>query len=289
LKKVFSLFFIFLFGILTLSQTFYNEQDKEICKSKFNYAVGSKLADKPINIIITEIGKSFIGTDYQAHTLEKEGDERLVIDLTGFDCTTFLENVLAFARCIKSEKFNFEDFQNELIMIRYRNGVIDHYPSRLHYFSDWIYDNSKKGIIEDITKKIGGIIYPGKVGFMTANKKEYKQISENEIYYNQIREQEQKINKRAYYYIPKNQVRKIENKIQSGYLIAITTNIHGLDISHTGIAIKKDNGRIYLLHASSSGTKVQISEKPLSKYLAGNKSQTGIIVLKPLEPTNPKN
>ena len=143
MKKVLSLIFIALLSILTSSQTVYKEQDKEIFISKIKFAADKRLAQKSINEIIAEIGKSFIGTDYKAHTLEKEGDERLVVNLRGFDCTTFLENILAFARCIKSGKTSFEDFQDELIKIRYRNGVIDKYPSRLHYFSDWIYDNAK--------------------------------------------------------------------------------------------------------------------------------------------------
>jgi hypothetical protein len=35
---------------------------------------------------------------------------------------------------------------------------------------------------------------------------------------------------------------------------------------------------VYLLHASSDAGRVLISEKPLAEYLAGNKSQTGIMV-----------
>ena len=50
-----------------------------------------------------------------------------------------------------------------------------------------------------------------------------------------------------------------------------------LDIVHTGFAIEK-NGRIHLMHASSKNMKVEISEKTLSDYLVGNKSQSGIIV-----------
>ncbi len=72
-------------------------------------------------------------------SLEKDGDEQLVINLTGLDCTTFLENSLALARCIKKGTTSFEDYLEELQFIRYRDGVIDGYTSRLHYFSDWIY------------------------------------------------------------------------------------------------------------------------------------------------------
>jgi hypothetical protein len=79
------------------------------------------------------------------------------------------------------------------------------------------------------------------------------------------------------------EIEKNESKIQSGDIIGITTNITGLDISHTGIAIRMDDGRIHLMHAPNIGFKVQITDKPLSNYILGNKKQTGIIVLRPSE------
>ncbi|NNG26695.1 MAG: hypothetical protein HKM87_04170, partial [Ignavibacteriaceae bacterium] len=44
------------------------DSNVQICDSKFNHAVDEKLVDKPINEVIVEIGKSFTGTDYAAHT-----------------------------------------------------------------------------------------------------------------------------------------------------------------------------------------------------------------------------
>ena len=126
--------------------------------------------------LLVEIGKSFLETEYVAHTLEKEGDEQLVINLTGLDCTTFLETSLTFARCIKKGKTSFEDYQNELTFIRYRDGKIDKYPSRLHYFSDWIYNNQQKSIVKDITEEIGGKKIKFAVDFMSKNPKYYKQL-----------------------------------------------------------------------------------------------------------------
>ena len=69
--------------------------------------------------------------------------------------------------------------------------------------------------------------------------------------------------------------------IQTGDIIALTSAIKGLDITHTGFAIRKEDGRIHLLHASSKG-KVEISELPLADYLQGIKHNTGIIVARPL-------
>jgi len=274
--------------LLFLSSTVYSqifsEKDVEVCNSKFNLAVDKALSEKPINEVIIQIGKSFLGTEYVANTLEKVGDEQLVINLTGLDCTTFLETSLTFARCIKKGNTSFEDYQEELTFIRYRDGKLDKYPSRLHYFSDWIYNNQQKGIVKDITEELGGTKIKFNLNFMSENPKYYKQLEENPEFIPVIRKQEKEINSRQYFYIPEDDIEKIESKIQAGDLIALTTSDKGLDIGHVGLAIKMDSGRIHFLHAPLAGSKVQITEKPLSDYAKKIKKHTGIIVLRVLEP-----
>ncbi|MGE5682055.1 MAG: N-acetylmuramoyl-L-alanine amidase-like domain-containing protein [Bacillota bacterium] len=282
--KLFTIIFTLAAFSYSFSQTIFTPKDQEICSSKFQLAVDKKLSEKPVNDVIAEIGKSFLGLDYEAHTLETPGEEQLVVHLTGLDCTTFLENALVFARCVKQGKSSFEDYQKELTKVRYRGGKINKYPSRLHYFSDWIFDNAGKGIVKDITKEIGGKPYDKKVGFMTKNRDKYVQISKNDEYYNAVKATETAINARMYSYIPKKEVKDIESKIQNGYLIAITSGLDGMDIAHVGIAVKLDDGRIHFMHAPIVGAKVQITEKPLADYLMKNKSQTGIMVLQPVEP-----
>ena len=279
---------IILLSFFLLSSNIYSqifsEKDVEVCNSKFNLAVDKSLSEKPINEVIIEIGKSFLETEYIAHTLEKEGDEQLVINLTGLDCTTFLETSLTFARCIKKGKTTFDDYQKELTFIRYHDGKIDKYPSRLHYFSDWIYNNQQKGIVKDISEEIGGKKIKFNLNFMSENPKYYKQLTENPEFIPVIIKQEKEINSRNYFYVPEDDIEKVESKIQTGDLIALTTSDKGLDIGHVGIAIKMDNGRIHFLHAPLAGSKVQITETPLSEYAKKIKKHTGIIVLRVLEP-----
>jgi hypothetical protein len=270
---------IFFFPCISKAQI-YSEEDKEICHYKFSFAEEKNLTDKPIGDVIVEIGKSFLGADYEAHSIEKDGEERLVINLTSFDCTTFLENVLVLSRLVKLNKTSFEDYKNELIKIRYREGIIDQYPSRLHYFSDWIYNNEQKGIIKDVTSEIGGKRINFKLNFMSTHPESYKHLKENPDFIPVIQKQEKEISSRTYYYIPGEKISFIEDKIQNGDLIAFTTNIKGLDISHTGIAVKKENGRVHLLHAPNVGYKVQITEEPISEYVKKVKKHTGIIILR---------
>jgi len=200
------------------------------------------------------------------------------------DCYTFFESSLVFARCIKKEKTSFEDYQNELINVRYRDGIIDQYPSRLHYASDWLYDNDKRGNVKDITKEIGGIPFIKNIDFMGTHSNSYKRIKNNPEYLTEIIVIEKEITEREKYYIPENFIDCVEDKIINGDIILITASADGLDISHTGIAVKLHDGRIHFMHAPLVGKKIQITEQPLGDYIKGLKSHTGIMVGRLLEP-----
>jgi hypothetical protein len=262
----------------------YSEEDIETCSSTFQFAVDENLQEKPINEVIVEVGKSFIGTDYVSHTLEVDGDERLVINLTGLDCNTFLEYALVFARNIKQGKTTFDDYKNELTLIRYRGGKIDRYPSRLHYFTDWIYDNSKKVVVEDITEKIGGEILKLDLSFMSTHPQYYKHLKENPEFIHLIKQQEAEISKRDYYFITREKIADIENKIENGDLLAFTSTVKGLDVNHVGIAVRLDDGRIHVLHAPNVGYQVEITKLPLAEYVMKIEKDSGIIVVRVLEP-----
>lgn len=287
-SKGFLIFAQLFFIVITFSSLYsqiYSENDVEVCESKFQFAVNSDLSSKSINEIIVEMGKSFLGTEYAAHTLEQDGVEQLVINLTGFDCTTFLENVLVFARCIRRNKTTFEDYKKELTFIRYRQGIMDGYPSRLHYFTDWIYDNEKKKIVEDITKDLGGEELTLDISFMSDNSKYYKQLDQNPNFISEIKKQEAEINYcREYYFIPKSKVAEVESKIGNGDIVAFTSTINGLDVNHVGIAVRMEDNRIHILHAPDTGSKVQITESSLSEYVMSIKKHSGIIVMRVLEP-----
>lgn len=274
---------LFLYTGSIFSQVF-SDSDLTICRSKFSYAASANLADESINDIVADIGKTFMGTKYVAQGIEDKGEEQLVINLTGLDCTTFVENALVFARLIKMGKSSFSDYETELRKIRYRNGVIDKYPSRLHYFTDWMYDNEKKGIVDDVTELIGGKPLKFHLNFMSTHPESYPRLREHPEFIKEIRKQEAEISRRNYYFVPKERVGFIENQIENGDIIAFTTNIPGLDVSHVGIAVRMEDDRIHLLHAPNVGSSVQITKDPLSAYLNKIKKDNGIIVLKPLDP-----
>lgn len=282
IRVLFVVISFYLFSLTLIAQVF-SDKDITECNNRFSFALENKLSDKPIGEVISEIGKSFLNTPYEAHTLEVTDREQLVINLSGLDCTTYLETTFALARCIKKNKTTFDDFKNELQFIRYRDGKLDEYPSRLHYFSEWIYNNIQKGIVKDVTKEIGGKPIKFNVNFMSQNPKYYKHLQSNPEFIAIIKKQESEINARQYYYIPQDEIKRVEDKISNGDLIALTTSDKGLDIGHVGFAVKMQNGRIHFLHAPMVGSKVQITEIPLVEYVKKIKKHTGIIVLRATE------
>ncbi len=274
--------FLFLVPALSPGQTICSVESRARLDSVLTALSNIDVSQKSMNELAGDIGVWFLSTPYVEKTLDVPGDEQLVINLMGLDCTTFLESVVTLARLTKLGHLTFEDYEKELEFLRYRDGIRTDYPSRLHYFSDWIYHSIQKGILTDITRDIRGEVYPNSPTFMSENPASYPQLSNTE-FIGQIKKSESEIAARTYYYLPKEAVQQHENLIKSGDVIAITINMDNLDISHVGFAIEH-NGRIHLLHASSNSKKVEISEKPLSEYLLSHKSQSGIMVCRLLTP-----
>jgi hypothetical protein len=262
---------LLLTGILS-AQPLYSDRDRQIWQLHTDEL--KKDNSFPLAQRTAVIAKSFLGTPYKAHTLEVSSDEQLIINLREFDCTTFIESTLAFA--FQSPDTALANFCRKLQLLRYRRGEIDGYASRLHYLSDWLYDNQRKGLITILTEQLGGVPYDKSLRFMTTHRSAYRQLT-NPTVFEEVSQVEDTLARRKLLYIPKTAVKGVEKQLRDGDLIAITTSIQGLDAVHVGFAIWQ-NGQVHLLHASSDEGHVVVSAKPLAEYLAGNKSQTGIMV-----------
>jgi hypothetical protein len=231
--------------------------------------------------LLLKIGKFFLETPYVANTLEKGDSEKLVVNLRELDCTTFAENCLALLRTIRLKNPGFDDFLRQLQYIRYRDGKRDGYPSRLHYFSDWIYNNDQKKAVKSLAKEIAHTLLPNHVNFMSKHPEIYPSLKSHETFISELAKQEKTISERMTWFIPENRLAVVENKLQNGDIMGITTNIEGLDISHVMIAVRI-KGRIRFIHASSKEMKVVISEETLEEYLLKSKMASGIMVARPL-------
>ena len=226
------------------------------------------------------IADRFIGKKYVGGTLEQGKEEPLFICCTKLDCTTFVELVLAIAKTENDGSTRFIDVCHNLETIRYRNGKNNGYTSRLHYISWWINDNAKEGILKEITRELSDEKQILNLNFMSSHPSSYPLLDENPEYIKEIEQLEIPYRNLQTNYIPKEKLsQSICNKIKAGDIIAITTSIKGLDVTHIGFA-HYHNGVLSLLHASSSKGAVTKDVQPLREYLAGKKHHTGIRVFR---------
>ena len=141
---------------------------------------------------------------YVAQTLEVNNKERLVINLRQLDCTTYVENVLALKRCIDNKKYSFADFCNTLRQIRYQQGNVS-YQTRLHYFTWWVTDNTKKGFVKErqSTKFPFTKIQKINVDWMSTHSNNYPMLKANPSWISDIAKAEKSVNGQTIRYIPK--------------------------------------------------------------------------------------
>jgi hypothetical protein len=259
----------------------YTPRDVEIFDEVMERAEAERMDTLPMGEIIVRIGRPFVGGPYTPHTLELPGPERVVVNLREFDCVTYVESVLAMARLIRDGRRGFSAFTEELRRIRYRDGQLNGYPSRLHYFSEWIADKERLGMVRDVTQELGGSRVTEPVNFMSRNASAYPRLVDEPAMVDEIRRVEERLSGLARYAIPQEQIARVADRIRNGDVIALTSTVRGLDIAHTGFALWVD-GRLHLMHAPLVGRSLEISERPLAERILGISGQDGMMVARPL-------
>ena len=226
---------------------------------------------------IIAIAESFIDREYVAGTLDKSTKETLYISTTEFDCTTFIETVLAVTMSVEKGERSFGEFCNNLETTRYRKGCRSGYDSRLHYFTWWVDDNTKKGLIREVThcsisRKTDNSLY-----FMSKHPENYPALANDSVTRKKIEALEAPYAGSTIEYIPKEFLNKkqVDLPIANGDIIALVTDIEGLDVTHVGFALWIEN-RLHLLHASSAQGKIIKDEQTLFEYQKNKKRQQGI-------------
>ena len=232
-------------------------------------------------------GRQFLGTPYVGHTLENGNTEHLIVNTRELDCTTFVETVLALFRCNKNGETSFNAYCNQLRKIRYRQGKITDYTSRLHYFTWWGEDNEAMGLVKCISSGSYPFTAVQKmsINYMSAHPSLYKHLKGNSRFVETIKMYEQASNGKTYRYIPKSLLGESRTKlscIHTGDIVSIITNKAGLDTRHIGIAVWQDDGRLHLMPASSLYKKVVIDSNTFYDYSQKQTSQLGIRIYRPL-------
>ena len=200
----------------------------------------------------------FLDTPYVANRLvgSNTQPEELVIALNELDCFTFLDYIETFKR-----SKNEEDFVNQLKTVRYINGNVE-YLSRKHFYSDWYSENQI--LATDL------LTQPEFSEFVQTDTVELNQGAKG-VYIPGLDVRERDIN-----YVPRDKVSNVLPLLKTGDYIGIRKNIAGLDVTHTGIVIEKQDG-VYMRHASSSKSALKVVDQKITDYLDINTSVAGLL------------
>lgn len=266
--------------------SFHVVQPDTATKRLFNdvmaFARAERLHERSFGEIMQAVGMQFLRTPYVAGMLDEPEQETLIVDLTGFDCVLYVEAVLALARGIAVEDYTYKTFAGYIHEQRYRGGAMNGYCSRLHYFSEWIADNEARGAVRNITQALGGRKLDKRLTFMSEHRPSYPRFATNDSLFRGIRTMERDLAGLEVFHIPQDEIHTVYSRLQPGDIIATSTHIKGLDVTHTGLAFDHKDGGIGFLHASTSGG-VKVSPD-LQDYIQNNKVQIGIVVARPVDP-----
>lgn len=243
---------------------------------------GQESGLKSPNQLVAFYAQQLLGRPYVAHTLEGE-TEALTINIDQLDCTTFVETLYALARTTMNGRISWRDYAANLENLRYRDGVMGDYSSRLHYISEWIVNNRGRGNLIEVTRDIPTADFLIKdINFMSTHKDNYTSLKDNPEMVEKIRNFENGYRHHRMPYIKKQWLARKDVKaaLKSGDFVGLVTKIDGLDISHLGIVYKDDKGEVYLLDASMTGGKVQLEKENMADMLRHSKSNLGLRVFR---------
>jgi hypothetical protein len=250
-------------------------------------ALDGKWAALPIGECMGRIAKEFEGTPYVGFTLELSKDTEVCsVNLTGLDCVTFFEDTLCFARMLKHAGRKPHDLLKEVNFTRYRGGKLGDFTSRLHYTTDWFADNEAKNVVKNLAPELPGTApFTQKVGIMTEKPQNYRQLAAHPDLVPKIKKFEDEINARSMQFIPMDKLSGVESMLKTGDIVGVCTTEPGIDIAHTGLIYRDDDGVPHFMDASSSRSKmkVTIESGPISGALNWSKKLTGAMFARPLE------
>ena len=243
----------------------------------------------PIGERTAAVGQALVGTRYKHFTLEIDNRvESPSVNFQGMDCWTFFEIALGFARMLNEQESNWtpERLLHYIEMDRYRGGeCTGDYLSRLHYLEDWLYDNNRRGLVEDLTRELGGRSVPHSAREMSSGWRHYRYLAANRSLLGPLARMEANVSSRSLYEIPKSKVAGIESKLRTGDIIGvISRERNGLhSTAHVGLALRTSDGVLHFMHASSPSNYGRVVvDSQLSKYLYRYGSDSGILVARPL-------
>src|SRR5436190_19514421 len=179
----------------------------------------------PIGERTAAVGRALVGTRYKSFTLEIDNRiEAPSVNFQGMDCWTFYEIALGFARMLNEPEENWtpEQLLHYIELDRYRGGhCTGEYLSRLHYLEDWLADNDRRGLVEDLTRSLGGTSVAHCARELTVGWRHYRYLAANRALLGPLGQMVARVSSRPLYQISKSHIASIEPRLRRGELLGI--------------------------------------------------------------------
>lgn len=251
---------------------------------------GLTRAEQPFGRSVVRVGELAAGTPYVPGTLDAylaaggplPDPEPLTLSLTQLDCVTLVEACLGVARVAAMDgPPSWEQFASAIETMRYRGGQRGSYSTRLHYFSEWIADGERRGLVRNLGQSLGGANDDRPLRFMTEHRASYPALRSDSTY-DQIATIERRLDGVPRWIVAPGQLPAAVSQIETGDVLSFATSIPGLDVTHAALAYRDERGVLRVLHAPLSGGVVEITRSTLIEYVAAIRRCTGIYVARPL-------
>jgi N-acetylmuramoyl-L-alanine amidase-like protein len=227
-----------------------DEEDAELSRLFLSAAGAQDVISR-----VQHFAEALRGKPYVSHPLigSRDQAEALVTGVLGFDCVTFVETVLALARSESPAHF-----RQELVLLRYRGGAIS-WEERHHYFSDWLAENERRGVLEINTRGQGSERIESRLAVLEG-------LPPRDT---------------AFEVVPTRSLERAIPRIANGSVVAFASEREGLDYFHVGLLFFEKPGELLLVHAAKSIGSV--GKEPLAAFLERNQMR-GISFARPLDP-----
>jgi hypothetical protein len=256
--------------------------EQQALLDKWFEAVGPRRPKENFGELVARAGMVQLGKPYN-NPPDKPGPETLRVELSSFDCVTFVESTLTVARCTWLGTRDTTCFLRELEEWRYRGGKLEDFASRLHYFSDWLADNGSRGRLHPLTGELGGAPASEDLTWITKHPERYPAMADPAVQ-QQIATIEARLSAVPQPILMKEQIAGIEGRLADGDVIAFVGDKPGLVVTHTGFVHRGKDGVARVLHASSYHGRIILTPASLSNYVGRRAERKGLALSRPIAP-----
>ena len=194
------------------------------------------------------LSRQFLDVPYGAERLVGAADtpEALTINLAALDCYTYLDYVEALRRST-----TFDELPGQVTAVRYRQADVS-WRNRRHFFSDWV--TGDPGPVRDVTARLGDAA-------TAYARKELNRADDGGVLLEGV-----PVVERTIAYIPAGRLDEpLTRRLATGDYLGVYAQVAGLDVTHAGIAIRREDG-LYFRHASTLRGQRRVVEVPLLEY-----------------------